>query len=54
MVKRVGPVNHRVRQPGCRQEEQLYLNNLLKLWIPPLGELVAFTERHQPIVHLGE
>ncbi|KAI2645131.1 Retrovirus-related Pol polyprotein from transposon 17.6 [Labeo rohita] len=43
VIKKIGPVTYRVRQPGKRQAEQLYHINLLKKWTGNRDQLAALS-----------
>ncbi|KAL0148983.1 hypothetical protein M9458_055787 [Cirrhinus mrigala] len=43
VIEKMGPVTYRLRQPGRRQAEQVYLINLLKKWHGTRGQLAALS-----------
>ncbi|KAI2644823.1 Transposon Ty3-I Gag-Pol polyprotein [Labeo rohita] len=54
VIEWVGPVNYRLRQPGKRQEEQLYHVKLLKRWVGTREQLSALAHTDPMVVNIGE
>ena len=59
VLEKVGEVNYRVRQPGCRHLTQIYHGNLLKKWnacdvLYSISPKKATTETKPAEVPLGE
>ncbi len=53
VTEKVGPVTYRIRQPGCRKEDQVYHMNLLKRRVGTTAQLSALTTSDPVVVDVN-